>query len=87
MTIITSFEANFCGEMRTIFSINNRKSLETHSSVTTSEVCPHCGKRNIFRMYDYKKTIEVGSMYPDIYDCICPNCNKLFDIIIEDTIN
>lgn len=34
---------NFFGEIRTIFSINNRKPLQAHSSVTTSEECPHCG--------------------------------------------
>lgn len=85
MITITPFEANFCGEMRTVFSVNNKKPLESHSHVTTSEECPHCKKRNIFRMYDYRETIETDKTYKDIYDCKCPNCNKLFDIVIEDT--
>lgn len=87
MITITPFEGEFCGDIRTMFSINSRKPLQEHSSVTTSEECPHCKKRNIFRLYNVKKTIEKGNIYKDIYDCKCPNCNKEFDLIIEDTID
>lgn len=87
MITITPFEGEFCGKTRTIYSINNTKPLQAHGSVTASEMCPYCKKKNIFRMYDSKKSIETENTYKDIYDCKCPNCSKEFDIVIEDTLD
>lgn len=84
MITITPFEGEFCNKTRTIYSINNTKPYRHYGSVTTSAECPHCGEKHIFRLYEAKKNIETDTEYKDIYDCICPKCNKLFDIVIED---
>lgn len=35
-------------------------------------------------MYECKESVETDILYKDIYDCRCPNCNKIFDITIDD---
>ena len=84
MTYIVPFEAEFCGKIRKIYSVNNDNPTDGFcSSVTTSEPCPYCGERNFFRVYDHKSEYEEDGWFIEVYDCKCPNCRKEFDLKIE----
>lgn len=85
MTFIVPFETEFCGEIRKVYAVNNDNPTATfgYSSVTTSEVCPHCHERNFFRVYDHKREYERGGWVIEVYDCKCPSCREEFDLEIE----
>ena len=86
MTFIVPFEGEFCGEMRTIYSVNNDNPNRWGSNTTTSEKCPHCGERYFYRVYDPRNEYEEDGYCTAIYDCKCPSCRKEFDLKIEDEI-
>ena len=81
MITITPFEDEFCQKIYTIYSINNTN--DCGGSVTTSEVCPHCKARNIFKVYEPKEEYETDELCVAIYDCKCPICDRVFDIVDE----
>lgn len=84
MTFIVPFDEKFCGEIITIYSVNNDNPKGTfQSSVTTSEICPHCNERNVFRVYEHKSEREEAGCFFEVYDCKCPNCRKRFDLEVE----
>ena len=81
MITITPFEEEFCGKTHTIYSINNTTPNDNFcGSTTTSEECPRCKTRNIFKVYEPKDEYETDEFYVAIYDCKCPNCGKEFEI-------
>lgn len=80
MITITPFEEEFCQKTYTIYSINNYNPNDNlGGSTTTSEVCPHCKTRNIFKVFEPKREYETDEYYVAIYDCKCPNCEKEFE--------
>ncbi|MBD8521834.1 hypothetical protein [Lysinibacillus fusiformis] len=84
MTYIVPFEAEFCGEIRTIYSVNcDAPNSPLNSSVTTSEKCPHCKELNFYRFYEpiSERTTDYG--FVEIYDCKCASCRKKFQAKIE----
>lgn len=84
MITITPFEDEFCQQTFTIYSINNTNPKGfNYGSVTTSEKCPKCETRNIFRLYDSKDEYETEEAYVSVYDCKCPNCGNEFDLICK----
>ena len=83
MTFIVPFQGEFCGEVRTIHSVNNDNPDRWSGSVTTSEKCPHCKERHFFRFYDTKREYEKDGWAIEVYDCKCPACRKEFDVEIE----
>jgi len=84
MITITPYEGEFCEKIHTIYSINECNPNNTfNGSVTTSEMCPHCKTRNIFRVYEPKEEYETDELIKEIYDCKCPNCGKRFEITDE----
>lgn len=90
MITLTPFEDEFCQKIHTIYSVNNCEPLNKSNiggSVTTSEKCPHCNQRHIFRLYEEREWYESDEILTTLYDCKCPSCNKIFDIKIEDEIN
>jgi hypothetical protein len=82
MITLTPLEDEFCQKNYTIYAVN--KPNNNGSSVTTFEVCPHCKARNIFRFYESENEYETSESHVKIYDCRCPNCNKNFEVKIED---
>lgn len=84
MTFIVPFEDEFCGETRTIYSVNNDNPKGAWGSITISEKCPNCGERYFYRVYDSKEYYEEEEYSVELYDCKCPNCRKEFDLKIED---
>jgi hypothetical protein len=85
MITITPFEDEFCQKTYTIYSVNNCEPNKNSmgGSMTTSEVCPSCKTRNIFRLYEPKEEHETLHFYISVYDCKCPICGKEFEIIDE----
>ena len=85
MITITPFEGEFCQKNYIIYAINNCEPNKNSmgGSMTTSEKCPHCQTRNIFRVYDPKDEYETTNMFVEIYSCKCPNCKKEFEIVDE----
>jgi len=84
MTFIVPFEGEFCGEIRTIYSVNNDNPKKTvWSNTTISEKCPNCGERNFYRVYDTKDFYKENGYEIEVFDCKCPNCRKEFDLKIE----
>lgn len=83
MTFIVAFEEEFCGELHSIFYVNKDEQGTHGSSVTTSEGCPHCGERYIYKVFNEKGYREEGGYAIEIYDCKCPNCRKEFDLEVE----
>jgi len=84
MITITPFEDEFCQKIHTIYSINNTNPKNNFgSSTTTSEVCPYCKTRNIFKVFEPKEEYDTDEFYTEIYDCKCPNCDKEFDFVDE----
>jgi len=88
MTFIVPFEAEFCGEIRKIYSVNNDNPTGGfNSNTTTSERCPHCDERHFFRVYNPKSEYEEDNYIVEVYDCKCPTCRKKFDLKIEHEID
>lgn len=88
MTFVVPFESEFCGEIRTIYAVNNdTPTRRFQGSTTTSEICPHCGERNFYRVYKHKDEYEEDGWFIEVYDCKCPSCNKEFDLEIEHEID
>ncbi len=84
MTFVVPFEGEFCGEVRTIYAVNNDNPTGfTSGNTTTSEKCPHCSERNFYRVYDHKREYEEDGWCVEVYDCKCPNCQKEFNLEIE----
>lgn len=83
MVTITPFEGQFCQKNYTIYSINNTNPAKACSHTTTSEECPNCKIKQIFRFYEPKEEYEIDSFYVEIYNCKCPNCGKEFEIKIK----
>lgn len=83
MTIIVPFKGEFCGEVQTIYMVNNDNPKSFISSVTTSEKCPHCEKRHVYRVYDHKSERTEEGWLIEIYDCKCPSCHQEFDLEVE----
>lgn len=87
MTFLVPFEAEFCGEIRKIYAVNNDSPTEGfRGNTTTSEQCPHCGERNFFRVYEEKDFYETEEYVMEVYDCKCPECRREFDLKIETNI-
>lgn len=80
MTTLTPFNTEFCGDVHKVYSVNSYTPEKEHSNMTTSEICPHCKERNIFRVYEPKREFETDRFAIAIYDCKCPNCKKDFEI-------
>lgn len=80
MTFIVPFQGEFCGKVRTIFSVNNDDPTGFGSSVTTSKQCPHCNEKNFFRFFENKREYEKDGWEIQVYDCKCPSCRKEFDV-------
>lgn len=82
MVTVTEFKGEFLGKIETIYSINNTnpegKTWGGH--MTTSEICPKCKSRNLFRLYEPKREFKTERYCIAIYDCRCPNCNTNFEI-------
>lgn len=83
MTFIVPFQEEFCQKIHTVYYVNNDNQGSFGGSVTTSEICPHCGERNIFKVFDNKGEREESEHFIEIYDCKCPNCRKEFDLEVE----
>lgn len=83
MTFILPFEGEFCGELRKIYAVNNDNPENGGSSTTTSEKCPNCNERHVFRVYEHKKEYEEDGWLIELYDCKCPSCQKEFELKIE----
>lgn len=83
MAYLVPFEAEFCGEIRTIYSVNSDEPNNMGRSVTTSEKCPHCKESSFYRFYEpiTERTTEYG--FVEIYDCKCASCRKKFQAKIE----
>lgn len=81
MIILTPFQGEFCQKEHTIYSVNNEQPEKASGSMTTSEACPHCSKRNVFRVYEPKREFETDRYAMAIYDAKCPECNKEFEIL------
>lgn len=87
MTFIIPIQGEFCGEIRTIYAVNNDNPNGFGGSVTSSEECPHCKERHFFRFYDVKREYEKEGWALEVYDCKCPSCRKEFDVEIEHEID
>ena len=83
MTYIVPFEAEFCGKVTTIYSVNNDNPNDSQSSITTSEQCPHCNERHVYKVYEPKDEREEDQLAILVFDCKCPSCRKNFDIEAE----
>lgn len=84
MITITPFKGIICEKTYKIYAINNNNPTKSsQGSLTTSEECPNCKKRNMFRVYEPKNEYETDENYVAIYDCKCPNCETEFEIIDE----
>jgi DNA-directed RNA polymerase subunit M/transcription elongation factor TFIIS len=83
MTYIVPFQEDFCQEIHTVYYVNNDHQGSGSGNVTTSEKCPHCGERHIFKLFEEKGHREDDEYVYEIYDCKCPSCRKEFDIEIE----
>lgn len=84
MTFVFPFEEEFCQTVRTVYYVNNDSQDSGGSSTTTSEACPHCKERNIFKVFDEpQSSYEESGWHVQVYDCKCPNCRKEFNLEIE----
>ncbi|NFI82507.1 hypothetical protein FDA42_18280 [Clostridium botulinum] len=81
MIKLTPFKDDFCQKECIIYSVNNENPKDAGGSMTTSEECPRCKKRHIFRVYEPKREIETDRYCIVIYDCKCPNCENDFEIL------
>jgi hypothetical protein len=81
MITLTPFKDEFCQKEHTIYSVNNDKPKEASGSMTTSEACPHCKERNIFRFYEPKREFETDRYCIAVYDSKCPACNGHFEVL------
>ena len=87
MIFIVPFEGEFCGEVRTIYAVNNDNPKEGGSSISSSQECPHCKEKHFFRFYDSKDDYEEDGWAIELFDCKCPSCRKEFDVKIETEID
>ena len=85
MPKLTQFEDEFCQEIRTIYSVDNDNPKGAWSSITSSEMCPNCGNRHIFRFYDVNiiNEYETDEAYVTVYECTCPICGIDFRVEIK----
>jgi|GEM_PF-1562344 len=84
MITITPIKEEFYQKIHTIYSINNPTPNNYFGgSMTTSEACPYCKTRNIFKVFEPKEEYETNENYVSIYDCKCPICGRVFDIVDE----
>lgn len=84
MITITPYQGEFCQKIYTIYSIDECNPNSTfRGSTTTSEICPYCNARNIFRVYEPRREYETDELFGEVYDCKCPNCEKEFEFISE----
>lgn len=82
MISLTSFKGEFCQGECTIYSVNNTiPNKYTGGSMTSRQLCPHCGERNIFRVYEPEREFNTKRYSISVYDCKCPKCNKDFEIL------
>ena len=80
---VIPFQEEFCQKIHTIFYVN-RDTQGTHGSNTvSSQKCPHCGSRHIFKVFDEKDSREFRGYAYELYDCRCPSCRKEFEFEIE----
>lgn len=83
MTFIVAFQEEFCQKLQTIYYVNKDTQGTHGSSVITSEKCPHCEERNVFKVFEPKSFREDETFVTDIYDCKCPTCREEFNLEIE----
>lgn len=79
MAFLVPFQAEFCGEVRTIYAVNvERPDKSWGSHMTFSEECPHCKKRHFYRVYDPIGSYERGNLAVERYILRCPDCQGHF---------
>lgn len=83
MTFIVPFQEEFCRKIHTVYYVNEDSQKSFISSVTSSQKCPHCGERHIFKVFEHKAEREEDGWGIEVYDGKCPACQKEFDIEIE----
>lgn len=83
MTFIVPFQEEFCQKIHTIYYVNRDEQGTHGSSITSSQKCPHCGERHIFKVFDIKAEREEDGWGIEVFDGKCPACRKEFDIEIE----
>ena len=83
MTFIVPFQEEFCQEIHTVYYVNEDNQKTFRGSVTTSEKCPHCGERHIYKVFEEKRYYEEDGWGIEIFDCKCASCRKRFDLKVE----
>lgn len=83
MTFIVPFQEEFCQEIHTVYYVNRDNQSSYGGSVTTSEKCPHCGERHIFKVFQPKSDRDEETQVVEVYDCKCPACRKTFNLEVE----
>ena len=61
MIHITKIKEEFCQELHTIYAINIQN--DTGGSLITSEICPNCKTRNIFKVFNAKDVLLNNIQY------------------------
>ena len=80
------FKGTLGGEEVEIWAVNTDEPDKAHSSVTSSEVCPHCEARHIYKFVDepFKEVDdEENEEVISSYYCKCATCRKPFVAEIE----
>lgn len=86
MTFVFPFKEEFCQKIHTVYYVNNDVQGSGYGSTTTSEKCPNCEERHIYKVFELKTTYEEDGWGIEVYDCKCPSCRKEFDLEIMDII-
>lgn len=80
MTFIVPFQEEFCQKIQTVYYVNEDEQGTHGSSLMTSEKCPNCEERHIYKVFEAKSTKEMDDYVVETYDCKCPSCRKTFDL-------
>lgn len=84
MTTIIPTEEEFSQQTHTVYYVNQDPRKRVFSgSTTTSQKCPHCGERHIYKVFDEKGYRDEPEWMIEIYDCRCPSCEEEFDLEVE----
>lgn len=83
MTFISEYQEEFCQEIHTVYYVNEDHQSNIRNSAVSSQVCPHCKERHVFRVFDSKGERKEEGRIIKVYDGKCPACSKEFDIEID----
>ncbi|MDQ0414211.1 hypothetical protein J2S25_002418 [Mesobacillus stamsii] len=79
MAFLVPFQDEFCGEIRTIYAVNEeRPDKHFGSHITFSEECRHCKERHFYRVYEPLLRYVVGNTAREQYLIKCASCSNIF---------